>query len=477
MKTTMPALVSQPMSNDAVEVFRDVLARADGGGVLLPSQPAMEGGVVQRIDMAQRFYNQPLLMCDGDAQFLKASAGQRLLRPAMDAGAMFHPSMAGGSRKPYAVVDGVAVIEIKGTLEHDSYWYSAYRTGYDAIRVRYDMARADSDVKGIAFLIGSGGGMVSGNFDLVDHIYAGRSEKPSIAIVDEHAYSAAYSLASAADKIVVARTGGVGSIGALMVHYDYSAALEKQGVTATIIRAGEQKMKPNMLEPLEAKTLAAMSAKMEDIRTLFIETVARNRGMNADVVRATEAATFTAAEAVDMGLADAIGAPDQALAGFIRELSGSTSTISTSTLSTTSGIKTMTIEKTVAPEAQVSTSAVATSYTQAQYDQAVADEKANTATAVSAERERIFAIVSCEEAEGREGAALSLAKNPAMSAEAAAETLATLPQMAAAGDALSMAMDMTGGGADAGTGEGRDGGNAELAVINGDAIYAKMNAG
>ena len=422
----------------------------------------------ERMDMAQRFYNQPLLMCDGDAQFLKASAGQRLLRPAMDDSAMYHPSMAGGSRKPYAVVDGVAVIEIKGTLEHDSYWYTAYWTGYDAIRARYDLAMADSEVKGIAFLVGSGGGMVSGNFDLVDHIYEGRGEKPTIAIVDEHAYSAAYSLASAADKIVVARTGGVGSIGALMVHYDFSAALEKQGVTATIIRAGEQKAKPNMLEPLEAKTFADMSAKMADIRTLFIDTVARNRGMNTDVVRATEAATFTAAEAVDMGLANAIGAPDQALAEFIRELSGSTTT-----LSTTSGINTMTIEKTVAPEAQVSESA----YTQAQYDKAVADEKANTETAVSAERERIFAIVNCEAAVGREGAALSLAKNPAMSAEAAAETLATLPQMASTDDALSMAMDMTGGGADAGTGEGSDGGEAELAVINGDDIYAKMNAG
>ena len=102
----------------------------------------------ERMDMAQRFYNQPLLMCDGDAQFLKASAGQRLLRPAMDDSAMYHPSMAGGSRKPYAVVDGVAVIEIKGTLEHDSYWYTAYWTGYDAIRARYDLAIADSDVKG-----------------------------------------------------------------------------------------------------------------------------------------------------------------------------------------------------------------------------------------------------------------------------------------------------------------------------------------
>ncbi len=68
------------------------------------------------------------------------------------------------------------------------------------------------EVKGIAFVIDSPGGHVAGNFDLVDKIFAARDVKPIRAFAAENAYSAAYSIASAAQSITVARTGGVGSI-------------------------------------------------------------------------------------------------------------------------------------------------------------------------------------------------------------------------------------------------------------------------
>ena len=36
------------------------------------------------------------------------------------------------------------------------------------------------------------------------------SGKPVWAILDDHAYSAAYAIASAADRIIIPRTGGIG---------------------------------------------------------------------------------------------------------------------------------------------------------------------------------------------------------------------------------------------------------------------------
>ena len=71
--------------------------------------------------------------------------------------------------------------------------------------------------------------MVAGNFDLVDRIFAARGVKPIRAYAAESAYSAAYSIASAADDITVSRTGGVGSIGVVTVHADYSQALDAGG--------------------------------------------------------------------------------------------------------------------------------------------------------------------------------------------------------------------------------------------------------
>jgi ClpP class serine protease len=43
-------------------------------------------------------------------------------------------------------------------------------------------------------------------------------EKPIHAILTENAYSAAYAIASAADRISVPRTGGVGSVGVITMH-------------------------------------------------------------------------------------------------------------------------------------------------------------------------------------------------------------------------------------------------------------------
>ena len=411
-------------------------------------------------DLSTRFYNQPLMVCDADARFLRAQAGRRMVRPTASDGNMLHPATyAQSGVKPYVVSDGVAVIHIKGSLEHDSYWYTAYWTGYDAIRARFDMALEDPDVRGIAFFIGSGGGMVSGNFDLVDHIYQKRGVKPMIAIVDEHAYSAAYSLASAADKIVVARTGGVGSVGALMVHYDYSAALKNAGITAKILRAGELKAKPNMLEPLDEEVTAIEIDRLENVRTLFIDTVARNRDIDADVVRNTKAATFAAVDAITIGLADAIEAPNVALAAFKKELAGS------KTLGATN----------------MSTNDEAT-FTQSQMNDAIAKAQetasSDKAAAVAAERDRIFAVIGCEAAVGREQAALTLAKNPAMGADAATELLESFPKAAvASNDTLSSVMSEIGGGANVSQdSDAEDSGEGEKEVsIDTHAIYERMN--
>lgn len=442
------------------------------------------------VDLRQRYYNQPLMVSEDIAQYLQANIGVRMRRPTaqgvLAALPVFGVDTDRSARRPYALEDGVALINIKGALEHDSAYYGNAWTGYDAIRARYDMALDDPEVRGIALMINSGGGMVSGNFDLADHIYQHRGDKPTLAIVDEHAYSAAYSLASAADKIVVARTGGVGSIGVLTVHFDLSKMLSDAGIGATIIRAGKHKAKPNMLEALDATTLARVQASIDQTYDLFVATVARNRGLNSDDVRNTEAATFGAEEAIELGLADAIQAPLAALAAFKRELSGSLTT----------GATAMSTANSPGAPAQHGQAATYTQeqftqeqLTQEQFTQALTTAKTEAKAegltegmeqGATAERERIFAIIECEAAQGRAASAAHLAKQPAMTADTAAQILAGLPASpgsvsGAAADVLTAAMALTGGGADVGSGEGQDNPGAGPVIIDANAIYDRIN--
>ena len=62
-------------------------------------------------------------------------------------------------------------------------------------------------------------------------------------------------------------------------------------------------------------------AEVDRIYDLFVETVARHRGLDADTVRATEAGLFFGPDAVATGLADAVGSLDDALTQLTQSLS------------------------------------------------------------------------------------------------------------------------------------------------------------
>ena len=219
--------------------------------------------------------------------------------------------------RPYAVASGVLMLPIRGVLLNGfPYQFGAYATGYEYIRAAFDRGIADPAVKGIALMIDSPGGVVSGNFDLVDRMYGARSLKPVKAYAADAAYSAAYSLASAADEIVVTRTGGTGSIGIVTAHLDMSRSMEIDGFKMTFVYAGSRKIDGSPYAPLSDKARTCLQGRVDSLYSLFVGTVARNRGMAAKDIRSTEAAAYGPGESVVYGLADRIGSPENAIADF-----------------------------------------------------------------------------------------------------------------------------------------------------------------
>nr|WP_240912920.1 S49 family peptidase [Yersinia massiliensis] len=214
----------------------------------------------------------------------------------------------------YDVIEGIAVIPIQGTLVQKLGTLRPYSgmTGYDGIRASFLTAMNDDAVKGICFDIDSPGGEVAGCFDLADEIYAARGAKPIWSILSENAYSAAYALASSADKIIVPRTGGVGSIGVIVMHVDWSQRIKSDGVQVTIITFGSRKAESNPWEPLSEEAKKAIQSDVDEMGRLFVSTVSRNRGIAERTIRDTEAACFLAADGVQLGLADQVASPDVA---------------------------------------------------------------------------------------------------------------------------------------------------------------------
>ena len=217
----------------------------------------------------------------------------------------------------------VAVIPIHGTLVRRTSGIEAESglASYTGIAAQLDAALASPEIAAILLDIDSPGGESGGVFDLADRIRAASEVKPVWAVANDMAFSAAYALASAATRVFVARTGGVGSIGVIAMHVDQSVKDAQDGVRYTAVFAGERKNDLNPHEPISNEAHAVLKAEVDRIYDLFVETVARHRGLDADAVRATEAGLFFGSDAVATGLADAVGSLDDALTQLTQSLS------------------------------------------------------------------------------------------------------------------------------------------------------------
>lgn len=204
------------------------------------------------------------------------------------------------------VVDGIGILTVRGPLfqrfDAYCYWYSG--TAYEVIGQAFRRLLADEGVRGIVFDLDSGGGEVSGCFDLADVIYAARGQKPVRAMVNDNAFSACYAIASSCDEIVITRTGGAGSIGVRSTHLDVSKWDADVGLKYTTIKAGEKKTDFDMHEPLSDSAAADLQVEVDRLYAIFVDTVARNRGVSAEAIRATEAGCYFGEAAIAAGLAD-----------------------------------------------------------------------------------------------------------------------------------------------------------------------------
>lgn len=279
--------------------------------------------------LADRLLNTPLLLHPQKLDAIIAGLGGRLLgvdglqidaaaltaRAALPA-EMFTTRRGERADRGYRVVDGVAVISAMGGLVHRTKLSadSSVLIGYNDLAADMEDALGKSEVHAIALVMDSPGGEVSGAFELADRIFAARGRKPIVAVADGMAASAAYLAASAADEVVLTTTSYVGSIGVVMRHVDFSRALANDGITVSHIFAGEHKIDGNPYQPLPDAVRAALQADIEGLYQMFVQTVAKHRGMDEQAVRDTRAGVYRGVAAVAARLADRIGTVDAVVA-------------------------------------------------------------------------------------------------------------------------------------------------------------------
>lgn len=226
------------------------------------------------------------------------------------------PQMSAAERRLQAAQQtGVMVIPVFGVLvtREANVGLCANQTSYEGIRQQLNAAVADPRIEAIVLELDSPGGAVTGCFELVADIVAAKAVKPVHAVVHFSAFSAAYALASACTDITLSESAGVGSIGVIMKHADFSQQLANNGVTVTTFYRGARKNDLAADAPLSDDTVAVVDARMDQWYTRFVETVAANRGLQVEAVKSTEAGLYFGQAAIDARLADTLDSQQAAV--------------------------------------------------------------------------------------------------------------------------------------------------------------------
>lgn len=180
--------------------------------------------------LASRLYGMPLLLARAKLDVILSVLGDRVSWPELDlASPLAH------ARPRSDAPAGIAVIPVVGSLVRHLMGLDLASgfTSYAEIAGMVDAALSDSSVEGIVLDIDSSGGEAGGVFELGERIRATDTMKPVWAVASDAAYSAAYAIGCAASRLVISRTGGVGSIGVIAMHVDQTARDAQQGYRYT----------------------------------------------------------------------------------------------------------------------------------------------------------------------------------------------------------------------------------------------------
>ncbi len=222
-----------------------------------------------------------------------------------------------GDGEPFTTVDGIAVIDIVGTMT--KFGSSLSDTpGSVTLRKVVREAAADNSIRGILLRFDSGGGTVAGTDDLAQDVARALTVKPVVAYIEDMCASAAYYVASQCGRVVANESAIIGGIGTFMAIRDFSALFDEAGVKVHVIKSGEFKGAGEEGTVITDAQLAEFQRTVDSFGGLFVAAVARGRGMSEKAAKSlADGRVHVGAEAIPLKLIDAVETIEDTMATLI----------------------------------------------------------------------------------------------------------------------------------------------------------------
>ena len=231
----------------------------------------------------------------------------------------------------YAVVDGVAVLQVNGVMAKRANMFMDISGGTSMQLAARALQQAadDAQVHSIIQVFDTPGGTVDGTQAFANTIARVNAIKPVVTLADGTMASAGVWAGSAGRQIYLAdATTAVGSIGIVSQHVDLSGRDAQAGIKRTEVFAGKYKRIASDTGPLSLEGLQSMQDQVDYIYSLFVQAVATHRGTTVDKVLAdmADGRMFTGQQVIAAGLADGITTLDELIVQLNQDRSRSPAT-------------------------------------------------------------------------------------------------------------------------------------------------------
>jgi protease-4 len=184
------------------------------------------------------------------------------------------------------------------------------------------------DVDGLLLYIDSPGGGVTDSdrvYQMLRDFRAEHPDMPVAALYGDMCASGGYYIAVAAEHIISRRTSISGSIGVIMSAWNFAKMAEEFGVEQVAIKSARTPFK-DMLSPTRAmkpEERQMLTSIVDELYDQFVAVVMEGRGMDRpSVEKAANGGIYTANQSRELGLVDAIGDYDDAIAWFEQRVGG-----------------------------------------------------------------------------------------------------------------------------------------------------------
>ncbi len=208
--------------------------------------------------------------------------------------------------------NNIAVVYVDGEIVEGK---DTKNVAGDTYASMLEEVRADSTIKAVVLRVNSPGGSVLASDKIKSEIDVLKSVKPVVASYGNYAASGGYWISNSCDHIFSDPSTLTGSIGVFGMIPEFSkTAKNVLHVNVTTVSSNKHGDMYSLMRPFDPQEMAYMQSSIEGVYSAFVSTVAKGRNLKpAFVDSIAQGRVWTGADAIKLGLVDAIGTLEDAV--------------------------------------------------------------------------------------------------------------------------------------------------------------------